>query len=119
VGCESNIGFVLSTIIRAIFLLISTYTEKQTTVHDNDIVTIVATDLAGNKTEQLITVSVKAVGLSISVVCPFYAISNIFICIATIKVGYLSVINSSCNGGVDISINCRQAIRQSNLLLYR
>ena len=47
---------------------ILTYTEKQTTVHDNDIVTIVATDLAGNKTEQLITVSVKAVGLSISVV---------------------------------------------------
>jgi hypothetical protein len=26
---------------------ILTYTEKQTSVHDNDIVTIVATDLAG------------------------------------------------------------------------
>jgi hypothetical protein len=37
-------------------------------VHDNDTVTIVATDVAGNKAEQLITVSVKAVGLSISVV---------------------------------------------------
>ncbi len=37
---------------------ILTYTEKQTSVH-NDTVTIVATDVAGNKVEQLITVSVK------------------------------------------------------------
>jgi hypothetical protein len=37
-------------------------------VHDNDTVTIVATDVAGNKTEQLITVSVKVIGLSTSVV---------------------------------------------------
>jgi hypothetical protein len=31
----------------------------QTSAHDNDTVTIVATDVAGNETEQLITVSVK------------------------------------------------------------
>jgi hypothetical protein len=43
---------------------ILTYTEKQTSVHDNDIVTIVATDLAGNKAEQLITISVKETNLS-------------------------------------------------------
>jgi hypothetical protein len=37
-------------------------------VHDNDIVTIVATDLAGNKAEQLITISVKETNLSTSIV---------------------------------------------------
>ena len=47
---------------------ILTYTEKQTSVHDNDIVTIVATDLAGNKAEQLITISVKETNLSTSIV---------------------------------------------------
>jgi hypothetical protein len=36
--------------------------------HDNDIVTIVATDLAGNKAEQLITISVKETNLSTSIV---------------------------------------------------
>jgi hypothetical protein len=60
-------------------------------------------------------------------ICPFYAISNTFICITTIKVGCLSIINSSRNRGVDININCSgqlpllllmlQAIRQSNPLL--
>jgi hypothetical protein len=39
------------------------------------------------------------------IVAPFYTISNTFICI-TIKVGCLSVINSSRNGGVDINFNC-------------
>ncbi|CAC9549118.1 hypothetical protein [uncultured Gammaproteobacteria bacterium] len=38
---------------------ILTYKTIQTSVHDNDTVTIVATDVAGNKTEQLIVVSVK------------------------------------------------------------
>ncbi len=47
---------------------ILTYKAIQTLVHDNDTVTIVATDVAGNKTEQLITVSVKVIGLSTSVV---------------------------------------------------
>jgi hypothetical protein len=37
---------------------ILTYKAVQTSVH-NDTVTIVATDVAGNKAEQLITVSVK------------------------------------------------------------
>jgi hypothetical protein len=37
-------------------------------VHDNDTVTIVATDVAGNETEQPITVSVKTIGLSTSIV---------------------------------------------------
>jgi hypothetical protein len=36
----------------------------------------------------------------------YEAISNTFIYGATIKVGCLSVINSSCNRGVDTSINC-------------
>jgi hypothetical protein len=69
----------------------------------NDTVTIVATDVAGNKVEQLITVSVKG---KLVRGCPFYAISNTFIYDATIKVGYLSVINSSCNRGISININC-------------
>jgi hypothetical protein len=47
---------------------ILTYKAIQTLVHDNDTVTIVATDVSGNKTEQLITVSVKVIGLSTSVV---------------------------------------------------
>ncbi len=38
---------------------ILTYKTIQTSAHDNDTVTIVATDVAGNETEQLITVSVK------------------------------------------------------------
>jgi hypothetical protein len=38
---------------------ILTYAEKQTSAHNNDTVTIVATDVAGNKAERLITVSVK------------------------------------------------------------
>jgi hypothetical protein len=52
---------VVTAISLALILLSSPipYTEKQTSVHDNDIVTIVATDLAGNKAEQLITISVK------------------------------------------------------------
>jgi hypothetical protein len=36
--------------------------------HDNDTVIIVATDVAGNEAEKLITVSVKVVSLSTSVV---------------------------------------------------
>jgi hypothetical protein len=36
--------------------------------HDNDTVTIVATDVAGNEAEQPIIVSVKMIGLSTSVV---------------------------------------------------
>jgi hypothetical protein len=47
---------------------ILTYTEKQTSAHNNDTVTIVATDVAGNKAEQLITVSVKETNLSTSVI---------------------------------------------------
>ena len=47
---------------------ILTYKTIQATVHDNDTVTIVATDVAGNEAEQLITVSVKMIGLSTSVV---------------------------------------------------
>ena len=47
---------------------ILTYKTIQATVHDNDTVTIVATDVAGNEAEQLITVSVKTIGLSTSVV---------------------------------------------------
>jgi hypothetical protein len=38
------------------------------TAHNNDTVTIVATDVAGNETEQPITVSVKTIGLSTSIV---------------------------------------------------
>ncbi len=47
---------------------ILTYKTIQATVHDNDTVAIVATDVAGNEAEQLITVSVKTIGLSTSVV---------------------------------------------------
>jgi hypothetical protein len=43
---------------------ILTYKTIQTLLHNNDTVTIIATDVAGNKTEQLIAVSVKAVDLS-------------------------------------------------------
>jgi hypothetical protein len=46
---------------------ILTYKAIQTSVH-NDTVTIVATDVAGNKAEQLITVSVKETNLSTSIV---------------------------------------------------
>jgi hypothetical protein len=46
---------------------ILTYKAIQTSVH-NDTVTIVATDVAGNKAEQLITVSVKESNLSTSIV---------------------------------------------------
>jgi hypothetical protein len=45
-----------------------TYKAIQTSVHDNDTVTIVATDVAGNKAEQLIIVSVTVIGLSTSVI---------------------------------------------------
>jgi hypothetical protein len=45
---------------------ILTYKAIQTSVHDNDTVTIVATDVAGNKAEQLIIVSVKVIGLAIT-----------------------------------------------------
>jgi hypothetical protein len=38
------------------------------TAHNNDTVTIVATDVAGNEAEQLITVSVKETNLSTSIV---------------------------------------------------
>jgi hypothetical protein len=47
---------------------ILTYKTIQTSAHDNDTVTIVATDVAGNETEQLITVSVKVISLSTSIV---------------------------------------------------
>ena len=47
---------------------ILTYAEKQTSAHNNDTVTIVATDVAGNKAERLITVSVKETNLSTSVI---------------------------------------------------
>jgi hypothetical protein len=47
---------------------ILTYKTIQATAHDNDTVTIVATDVAGNEAEQPITVSVKMIGLSTSVV---------------------------------------------------
>jgi hypothetical protein len=46
---------------------ILTYKTIQATAHDNDTVTIVATDVAGNEAEQSITVSVKMIGLSTSV----------------------------------------------------
>ncbi len=46
---------------------ILTYKTIQTLLHNNDTVTIIATDVAGNKTEQLIAVSVKAVDLSTSI----------------------------------------------------
>jgi hypothetical protein len=69
VGCKSNVGSVLSTTIRKVFLPISvtlptakfaittdtgilTYKTIQATAHDNDTVTIVATDVAGNEAEQ-------------------------------------------------------------------
>jgi hypothetical protein len=42
---------------------ILTYKTIQATAHDNDTVTIVATDVAGNEAEQPITVSVKMIGL--------------------------------------------------------
>ena len=45
-----------------------TYKAIQTLAHDNDTVIIVATDVAGNEAEKLITVSVKVVSLSTSVV---------------------------------------------------
>jgi hypothetical protein len=38
------------------------------TAHDNDAVTIVATDVVGNEAEQPITVSVEVMSLSTSVV---------------------------------------------------
>ncbi|CAB5505847.1 hypothetical protein THERMOT_2230 [Bathymodiolus thermophilus thioautotrophic gill symbiont] len=44
------------------------YKHKQTTAHDNDKVTIIATDAAGNETKQLVTVSVKDSVLSTSVI---------------------------------------------------
>ncbi|CAB9544347.1 hypothetical protein BROOK1789C_1613, partial [Bathymodiolus brooksi thiotrophic gill symbiont] len=47
---------------------ILTYKTIQALAHDNDTVTIVATDVAGNEAEQPITVSVKMIGLSTSVV---------------------------------------------------
>jgi hypothetical protein len=47
---------------------ILTYKTIQATAHNNDTVTIVATDVAGNKAEQLIIVSVKVIGLSTSIV---------------------------------------------------
>jgi hypothetical protein len=47
-------------------------------------------------------------------ICPFYAIRNTFICIATIKVSYLSVINSSCNRGVDTTYKTIQATAHNN-----
>jgi hypothetical protein len=39
-----------------------TYKAIQTLAHDNDTVIIVATDVAGNEAEKLITVSVKMLG---------------------------------------------------------
>jgi hypothetical protein len=47
---------------------ILTYKTIQALAHDNDTVIIVATDVAGNEAEQPITVSVKMIGLSTSVV---------------------------------------------------
>ncbi|SGZ73104.1 Alkaline phosphatase [Bathymodiolus thermophilus thioautotrophic gill symbiont] len=44
------------------------YKQKQTTAHNDDKVTIIVTDVAGNKTKQLITVSVKDSILTTSVV---------------------------------------------------
>jgi ABC-type histidine transport system ATPase subunit len=38
---------------------ILTYKAIQTSAHDSDTVTIIATDVAGNETEQLITILVK------------------------------------------------------------
>ncbi|CAC9963186.1 hypothetical protein [uncultured Gammaproteobacteria bacterium] len=46
---------------------ILTYKTIQTLLHNNDTVIIIATDVAGNKAEQLIAVSVKAVDLSTSI----------------------------------------------------
>ncbi|CAB5494264.1 Ig-like domain-containing protein [Bathymodiolus thermophilus thioautotrophic gill symbiont] len=45
-----------------------TYKTLQTSAHNNDTATIIATDNAGNTTEQLITVSVQDIGLTTSVV---------------------------------------------------
>jgi hypothetical protein len=47
---------------------ILTYKTIHAIAHDNDTVTIVATDVAGNEAEQPITVSVKIIGLSTSIV---------------------------------------------------
>jgi hypothetical protein len=47
---------------------ILTYKTIQASAHDNDAVTIVATDVAGNEAEQPITVSVEVMSLSTSVV---------------------------------------------------
>ncbi|SGZ76788.1 Flagellar hook-length control protein FliK [Bathymodiolus thermophilus thioautotrophic gill symbiont] len=43
------------------------YKQKQTTIHDDDKVTIIATDTAGNETKQLVTISVKDFVLSTTV----------------------------------------------------
>ncbi|CAB5503515.1 BspA family leucine-rich repeat surface protein, partial [Bathymodiolus thermophilus thioautotrophic gill symbiont] len=45
-----------------------TYKTLQTSAHNNDMATIIATDNAGNTTEQLITVSVQDIGLTTSIV---------------------------------------------------
>jgi azurin len=50
--CWSNVGSITTD------TGILTYKEKQTSKHD-DIVIIIATDLAGNKVEKSITVSIK------------------------------------------------------------
>ncbi|AYQ56080.1 Integrins alpha chain [Bathymodiolus thermophilus thioautotrophic gill symbiont] len=47
---------------------IVTYKVKQTSAHNNDTVTIIATDNAGNTTQQLVTVSVKSVSLVTSII---------------------------------------------------
>jgi hypothetical protein len=46
---------------------ITLFKDNTTNIYYNDTVTIIATDVAGNKTEQLIAVSVKAVDLSTSI----------------------------------------------------
>jgi hypothetical protein len=45
---------------------ILSYKTIQATAHDNDAVTIVATDVAGNEAEQPITVSVEVMSLSLA-----------------------------------------------------
>jgi hypothetical protein len=79
------------------------FTLANNTTYEVNTIQIRQTDETGNVSDiSKNTLRRKFVGI-----CPFYAISNTFIYGATIKVGCLSVINSSCSRGVDISINCR------------
>jgi hypothetical protein len=85
-------------------------TPITTTVYDAQ-----ATNLNGGNADEGITYRNR----KFIDICPFYAISNTFICITTIKVGCLSIINSSCNRGVVAGNETEQLITVSVKILAR